>query len=165
MSGRQNICAKIGWVSLANLIIQWNLCSVKKIYILHGVLSPSEAVGRSIFHNSLLLLWTLSINLNSNTMEFVIRTQGTQVMGRERECEVISSVRILFCKFSLIVRCPLGEKLLWRIIIFHKEQTSQYNRVSSGKAGLERFWLKKAWPRSLTPDLSQISVLCVDPRT
>lgn len=59
----------------------------RNIYILHGVLSPSEAVGRFIFHTSLLPLWTLSVNLKSNTMEFVIRALGTQVIDRERNAK------------------------------------------------------------------------------
>jgi hypothetical protein len=74
-------------------------------------------------------------------------------MGRERECEVISSVRILFCTFSFLVKCPLGEKPLWNIVIFPKEQTSQYNSFPGGKAGLER----RHGQDPCTTDLSQMS--------
>lgn len=56
-------------------------------------------------------------------------------MGRERECEVISRVRILLSKFSFLVRYTLGEKPLWRIVIFSKGA----NSIPGGKAELERF--------------------------
>lgn len=41
------------------------------------VVSPSEAVGRPIFHTPLLLLWTLPINLKSNSLDLSLESQIT----------------------------------------------------------------------------------------